>query len=96
MPADDIVRLEQDIRRLDDEATHYRHDLRSEIQRLYIEMVEIKAAMNPLLPLQIEVAQLKQARVQAQAGAAVISWLWKGATALILLGLGAVAERWSR
>jgi hypothetical protein len=92
--SDDIARIDSEIRRMDDENTRYRHEMRSEMQRLYIEMVELKGTISPLLSLPGEVMLLKQAKAQAQAGAAVIGWLWKGVAAVGLVVLGVFLKGW--
>jgi hypothetical protein len=95
--------LRDDIRRIDDENTKYRHEARGEMQRLYIELVELKGAMAPLVGMQVEVGALRnemrslqQTRTEQRAVGNVVALIWKGAAAVGLVAAGGFFDRWFR
>jgi hypothetical protein len=91
--ADDTARLEAYIQRVDDENTRSRHELRSEMQRIYIDQVRLEGIISQLPVLIADVARLKQAETRQAGGLGVLGHIWKPIAALAAMLIGAVIDR---
>ena len=95
-------RLWQELNRLRDEsrdreetAATYRHAMRSDIQKLVIDLELIKLNVVSLPTLQNRVSALETERVAVKGGVSVLEYAWKGIAAIALVAIAWALGRYA-